>query len=588
MPGGGGGAGGGTGAVTTDMLQREQEYQDAIRKRNQLLLDPNPVRAMEALREATRKAADEEERLGRAIRQRLGLGGGGVGGGAGGGVPSHGGGGSGSGPGVPANPYGLPPTLPPGPGGAGGQPGGGLGWGATAAPWKAGAGAVLGTIGAGVGKAMDAMDAAQRPFTAPETRFWGAVDSLDPTGAASQLRRLQLSLQQYGSGMSREDTQLLARRQAMLPGEVDLPLERFRMTYDVERVMAGVRAGDADHELGRRPGEPWRPKWMDAATNDRLLDLAVRRRQRSGDSWEFRTLDDGDRVRDTLSGERRYQEASGLLPAQRRATEETRELEAQKAGLEVLIGLRRRYDAERIAAAQRAAVLEKQANDEAGKNVPTAFITRAMAFGQSAMSAGFAHLSIEAEDRIKAARQGLAEQDIRERTARGDVTREKLRQLSEREGVASEQSQRVAGLGIGGVMEGSVALRQLQKMKAEGTLAMAPPELYQMAGRFAPGETRKLAESGGTDLIRMARDSGAAGSEFRDVLPQIRQEVDKTNRQLDTFGAANFEKLGTAILEIYTKMSNRFADYERVLESLLGRMRVEGIYQSTQTPGTKN
>ena len=521
--------GAGAAGVTPDVLQREKEYQDALRKRNQLLLDPNPVRAMEQLREATRKAADEEERLGRAIRARLAL--------AGKPVPLPVG--PGGGPGVPANPHG--PSPAPGhqpPGGGTVQQSPFTFAGATLPQWRTGAGSVMSAVGQYGGRAMDAFDAATAPFVDQRTRLSNTVRSVDPTGGFDALQRLQIAMQRDTAGLTKEEQQ---RRLTNIVGKVDhvtLPHQSFVSQFVPEREAAVRRMAAIDLPGGR---EPMMPRGLPG--------------------------------RDTLTGEQAYREQSTLLPLRRETAEAFREEEAAKGAEDAL-----RKIGDEIVKAIRTADANVKTFTDAAKREESQVVKKelfAKAAAASQTSTGLMRNLMQSDDDIRAAAAATAQATFRRRAT--EIRQDEVAHgfLREREGVASEQAQRLGGMGPGERTQGMVMLRQLQEMQKQGTdLSMMPREMFDMAASVAPETVRKMRESTGTTVIEQAKQANLLPeSEYRDDLRTIRRQADGLQEKVSGNRFDELRAVLGGIVEAFkavvgreTRLNEEFERFKRNLE----------------------
>lgn len=573
----------GPGAIPDDMLKREQEYQEALEKRNKLLLDPNPVRAMEALRAATAKALEEEKRFGQAIKDRLGLTDrAGLPGGVQGGRVIHGDGVTApfvqpAGPIVPPPPQ-VPqnarqmaeqrqamtePTPPPAPGPTFGQ-------------MRGAAMGTVGAIGRGVGTINGAVDAANAPFVDNDTRFFNTVNSLDPTGAVGSLRRLQISMQRYGSGMTREEQFKKEQQNLLDPQMRTLPLERFRLDWDVQRLKAASLL--TQDERGRVDVDPG--SWMPEGTRKGFTEGLARM-----PDVQYPTV--GDRSRDTVRGEQRLRQSYAELPAQRQLATETRELKSQEVAMEGLIALRERYDKERRDAQSHADFLKTSADLEPNAVKKSGLYGQAAAEAQKAL--GLQRLAMEAEDRLWQARETYSYQQFKVRSAEQEIGRAKEAVYAEREQVAAGQSVRTIAMGPAERVQGQAMLQLVQQMKEAGNdLSMLPSEVWDAASRAAPETTRKLMEEAGAKRIAIDRDSGAIPKdEVRDLLPEIRQLRDEQSRQNDTATLEALKGLFRDLFQSINDVRSRDAGLLKVLESQIKQFEFQSYYQGNagKVPG---
>lgn len=574
LPGGADrGDAGGTGPISDDALRRERDYQALLDKRNKLLTDTGPLRAVEMLRRETERLADAEQRYVTALQRRgaaLGAAGGlaaaaaagGIGGA--GGVPGFGGGG-GLGPSpattapFPARMYvpglGVVPAPP------GAQTGFALGKGSIP---------VLNAIGQIGGRAMDAVDAATAPFTDGSTRFFNTVNSLDPTGAVGALRRLQISMQRYGAGMTREQQLEKEYDSVMRPGTVNLPLERFRMDWDVSRMKAAA-ASDPVGALALS-NRHWANPSEEAAIRGRLLEIDPLRTR-------YPVMAPGERQRDTVAGEQAYRERLAQLPGQRQESAELRELGAQKVALETMIQLRSRYNRMREEADKEAKRLEAQADKE---NAPKGSLIRAEVAAQSNYALGLQRDVIQMDDRIRQAREGVAHQGFRFNQANIELARTQEAQYAQREDVAASQSRRLIAMGPGGRLQGQASLRILQQMQEQGAdLSMLPASIWQRAESVAPDTVRKMQERAGEGVVRRDREAGLLPKdEFRDFLTEIRAKRDAQGQLGDKATMDALKQLLRELVEAVTGVPNREPELFQELRQQIEEIKRRGRYQN--------
>lgn len=543
----------GPGAIPDDMLKREQEYQEALEKRNKLLLDPNPVRAMEALRQVTAKALEEEKRLGLAIKDRLGLTDrAGLPGGVRGGRVVYGDGVTSpavqpGGPIVPPPPqvpqnarqmaeqrqamYAAPPE-PPAPGPTFGQ-------------MRGQAMSTVGQVGRYVNTGMNAVDAATAPFVDRQTRFFNTVDSLDPTGAVGALRRLQLSMQQYGSGMTREEQR---RKEWEIRGEpqhVTVPHVSFAAQFVPECESAMRRLQALDQPAGQVPRMPR-----------------------------------GMPSRGTVWGEQEHREQAALLPARRASADAFRDEEAAKGREE---GVKRMgADILRMIQAADAQVITfTKAADEEGNNA-IARILRAKAAAKAEEAMRLMGELTKNDDDLRAARSQTALATARRRAADRQEEDVALGFVVEREQVAATQSVRTIAMGPAERVQGQAMLQLVQQMKEAGQdLSMLPREVWDAAAAAAPETTRKLMEEAGAKRIAIDRDSGAIPQEeYRDNLPTIRRRADDLRDRSSDMESREMREVLDAIAEAFKSVVGRESRLRGEFERFLQNSFVQSLYNS--------
>lgn len=591
------------GGVSDDVLRREQEYQELLAKRIKLFLDPAAGRAVAAVRLETERAAEAERKYRDAVALRMAaMRSGGIG------VIATGNGVTGPMTAGPQFQQAAPPPINAQQAAAqqaatnGAMPSPNYG---TTSPANGGpslasrfggaTAGVMGGIGRHLGQAMDGVDAFNAPYTPGEAQTFNALKTIpfgigDGIGA---LRRLQLSLQQYGSGLTRE--QSLTQEQLLIKGAElrDAPHEGFRMDYDVQRILRGVMAGDPSHAVGQWNGK--RPGWLDeqgAAELQRLADARVRdpRRDPRGDDPIPRAFKGYETVNpilraqrgDSLTAEYGYRSESRYVEAQRDESEAVRQLEAQKSALAGLSAIRRRHEGERAEAAARAIALEKKANGETNQKV--AKTIRAEAAAQFTYAAEMGKKAIQAEDSIRSMREGIATQEARRQQAAVGVQRANLVEWTEREGVAASQAQRIGSMGPGARMGGQVMLKLLQQMQEAGQdLTMMPAEVIDMARSVAPETVRKMFEGAGEQRIKADRADGLLpAEEYRDDHSTARKRVNEVNDSIDKLAGDSMAAFFRENLQALTGMKSRFDDLDKLVRDAVGQLRLLGIYQKSE------